>query len=145
MGDKSPGIRRPLYKETDIVPNECCRICRIYLGIITRIFHKIVICSVGSVPAGSCKVCKSLSIALIICIVYFCGARRSRRFAGIPLKIVILIGILAIWLAFWFGGSISFCCGATTLGRAMQHNKPLMFGMYFQRFFFGASQENHLK
>ena len=40
MGDKSPGIRRPLYKETDIVPKECCRICRIYLGIITRIFHK---------------------------------------------------------------------------------------------------------
>ena len=40
MGDKSPGIRRPLYKETDIVPNDCCRICRIYLGIITRIFHK---------------------------------------------------------------------------------------------------------
>ena len=40
MGDKSPGIRRPLYKETDIVLNECCRICRIYLGIITSIFHK---------------------------------------------------------------------------------------------------------
>ena len=41
-------------------------------------------------------------------IVYFCGARRSRRFAGIPPKIVILICILAIWLVFWFGGSISF-------------------------------------
>ena len=53
MGDKSPGIRTPLYKETNIVPNDCCRICRIYvkinclsiikstfLGIITRIFHK---------------------------------------------------------------------------------------------------------
>ena len=40
MGDNSLGIRRPLYKETDIVPNDCCRICRIYLGIITRIFHK---------------------------------------------------------------------------------------------------------
>ena len=47
----------------------------------------------SEVPAGSCKV-KSLSIALII--VYFCGARRSRRFAGIPPKIVILICILAI-------------------------------------------------
>ena len=67
-------------------------------------------------------------------IVYFCGARRSRRFAGIPLKIVILICILAIWLAFWFGGSISFFCGTATLGRVMQHNKPLRFGMYFQRF-----------
>ena len=40
-------------------------------------------------------------------IVYFCGARRSRRFAGIPSKTVILICFLAIWLAFWFGGSIS--------------------------------------
>ena len=28
MGDKSPGIRTPLYKETNIVPNDCCRICR---------------------------------------------------------------------------------------------------------------------
>ena len=37
----------------------------------------------SEVPAGSCKV-KSLSIALII--VYFCGARRSRRFAGIHPK-----------------------------------------------------------
>ena len=41
-------------------------------------------------------------------IVYFCGARRSRRFEGIPSKTVILICILAIWLAFLFGGSISF-------------------------------------
>ena len=29
MGDKSPGIRTPLHKETNIVPNDCCRICRI--------------------------------------------------------------------------------------------------------------------
>ena len=36
MGDKSPGIRRPLYKETDIVPNDCCRICRIYLKVSGR-------------------------------------------------------------------------------------------------------------
>ena len=51
MGDKSPGIR-PLHKETDIVPNECCRICRIYLGIITRIFHKHchLFCSVDPMP-----------------------------------------------------------------------------------------------
>ena len=33
MGDKSPGIRTPLYKETNIVPNDCCRICRIYVKI----------------------------------------------------------------------------------------------------------------
>ena len=36
MGDKSPGIRRPLYKETDIVPNDCCRICRIYVKVSGR-------------------------------------------------------------------------------------------------------------
>ena len=65
-------------------------------------------------------------------LVYFCGARCSCRFAGIPFKIVILICILAIWLAFWFGGAISYFCGTTTLWRVMQHNKPLMFGMYFQ-------------
>ena len=33
MGDKSPGIRTPLDKETNIVPNDCCRICRIYVKI----------------------------------------------------------------------------------------------------------------
>ena len=36
MGDKSPGIRKPLYKETNIVPNDCCRICRIYVKINCR-------------------------------------------------------------------------------------------------------------
>ena len=36
MGDKSPGIRRPLYKETDIVPNDCCRICTIYVKVSGR-------------------------------------------------------------------------------------------------------------
>ena len=36
MGDKSPGIRTPLYKETNIVPNDCCRICRIYVKINCR-------------------------------------------------------------------------------------------------------------
>ena len=36
MGDKSPGIRTPLYKETNIVPNDCCRICRIYVQISGR-------------------------------------------------------------------------------------------------------------
>ena len=36
MGDKSPGIRTPLYKETNIVPNDCCRICRIYVKISGR-------------------------------------------------------------------------------------------------------------
>ena len=51
------------------------------------------------------------SINRAYCIVYFCEARRSRRLAGIPFKIVILICILAICLAFWFGGSISFFCG----------------------------------
>ena len=35
MGDKSPGIRTPL-KETNIVPNDCCRICRIYVKISGR-------------------------------------------------------------------------------------------------------------
>ena len=37
-----------------------------------------------------------------------CLLLRGAPFAGIPFKIVILICILAIWLAFWFGGSISF-------------------------------------
>ena len=113
MGDKSPGIRTPLYKETNIVPNDCCRICRIYVKISGRSKINVfgynnkdfsqtlssVLSAVymtqrdylSEVPLGSCKV-KSLSIALII--VYFCGARRSRRFAGIPPKIVILICIL---------------------------------------------------
>ena len=160
MGDKSPGIRTPLDKETNIVPNDCCRICRIYVKISGRSKINVfgynnkdfsqtlssVLSAVymtqrdflSEVPAGSCKV-KSLSIALII--VYFCGARRSRRFAGIPPKIVILICILAIWLVFWFGGSISFFCGTTTLGRVMQHNKPLMFGMYFQKFLLTQCQK----
>ena len=35
MGDKSPGIRTPL-KESNIAPNDCCRICRIYLKISGR-------------------------------------------------------------------------------------------------------------
>ena len=32
MGDKSPGTRTPL-KETNTVPNDCYRICRIYVKI----------------------------------------------------------------------------------------------------------------
>ena len=36
MGDKSPGIRTPLNKETNIVPNDCCRICRIYVKMSGR-------------------------------------------------------------------------------------------------------------
>ena len=35
MGKKSPGIRTPL-KETNIGPNDCCRICRIYPKISGR-------------------------------------------------------------------------------------------------------------
>ena len=98
MGDKSPGIRRPLYKETDIVPNDCCRICRIHVKVSGR--SKInffgyndkdfsqtlssVLSAVdmtqrdylSEVPAGSCKVCKSLSIALIA---LFTSAGRAVR------------------------------------------------------------------
>ena len=88
MGDKSPGIRTPLYKETNIVPNDCCRICRIYVKISGRSKVNVfgynnkdfsqtlssVLSAVymtqrdylSEVPAGSCEVCKSLSIALII-------------------------------------------------------------------------------
>ena len=33
---RGPGITRPLYKETDIVPNDYCRICRIYLKVSGR-------------------------------------------------------------------------------------------------------------
>ena len=87
MGDKSPGIRTPL-KETNIVPNDCYRICRIYVKISGRTKINVfgynnkdfsqtlssVLSAVymtqrdylSEVPAGSCKVCKSLSIALII-------------------------------------------------------------------------------
>ena len=36
MDDKSPRIRTSLYKETNIVPNDCCRICRIYVKISGR-------------------------------------------------------------------------------------------------------------
>ena len=36
MGDKSPGIRTPLHKETNFVPNDCCRIRRIYVKISGR-------------------------------------------------------------------------------------------------------------
>ena len=36
MGDKSAGIRTPFYKETNSVPNDCCRICRIYVKISGR-------------------------------------------------------------------------------------------------------------
>ena len=88
MGDKSPGIRTPLDKETNIVPNDCCRICRIYVKISGRSKINVfgynnkdfsqtlssVLSAVymtqrdylSEVPAGSCEVCKSLSIALII-------------------------------------------------------------------------------
>ena len=87
MGDKSPGIRTPLYKETNIVPNDCCRICRIYVKISGRSKINVfgynnkdfsqtlssVLSAVymtqrdylSEVPAGSCKVSKSLSISLI--------------------------------------------------------------------------------
>ena len=73
MGEKSPGVRTPLYKDTNIVPNDCCRICRIYVKI----------------------------------------SGRSK------------INVFSQFLFFW---------GTTALGRVMQHNKPLRFGMYFQRF-----------
>ena len=98
MGDKSPGIRTPLYKETNIVPNDCCRICRIYVKISGRSKINVfgynnkdfsqtlssVLSAVymtqrdylSEVPAGSCKVCKSLSIALII---LFTSAGRTVR------------------------------------------------------------------
>ena len=88
MGDKSPGIRRPLYKETDIVPNDCCRICRIYVKVsgrskinffgynnkdfsqtLSSVLSAVYMTQrdyLSEVPAGSCKVCKSLSITLII-------------------------------------------------------------------------------
>ena len=36
IGEKSPGIRTPLYKDTNIVPNDCCRICRINVKISGR-------------------------------------------------------------------------------------------------------------
>ena len=36
MGDKSPEIRTPLYKDTNIVPNDYCRICRINVKISGR-------------------------------------------------------------------------------------------------------------
>ena len=35
MGNKSPGIRTP-SQETNIFPNDCCRICRIYVKISGR-------------------------------------------------------------------------------------------------------------
>ena len=98
MGDKSPGIRTPLDKETNIVPNDCCRIFRIYVKISGRSKINIfgynnkdfsqtlssVLSAVymtqrdylSEVPAGSCKVCKSLSIALII---LFTSAGRAVR------------------------------------------------------------------
>ena len=88
MGEKSPGVRTPLYKDTNIVPNDCCRICRIYVKISGRSKINVfgynnkdfsqtlssVLSAVymtqrdylSEVPAGSCKVCKSLSVALII-------------------------------------------------------------------------------
>ena len=88
MGDKSPGIRTPLYKETKIVPNDFCMICRIYVKIsgrskinvfgynnkdfsqtLSSVLSAVYITQrdyLSEVPAGSCKVCKSLSIALII-------------------------------------------------------------------------------
>ena len=87
MGDKSPGIRRPLYKETDIVPNDCCRICRIYVKVsgrskinffgynnkdfsqtLSSVLSAVYMTQrdyLSEVPAGSCKVSKSLSISLI--------------------------------------------------------------------------------
>ena len=98
MGDKSPGIRTPLHKETNIVPHDCSRICRIYVKITGRSKINVLgynnkdfsqtLSSVLSavymtqrdylsqVPAGSCKVCKSLSIALII---LFTSAVRAVR------------------------------------------------------------------
>ena len=107
MGDKCPGIRTPLYKETNIVPNDCCRICRIYVKISGRskinVFgynnkdfsqtlssllsavHMTQRDYLSEVPAGSCKVCKSLSIALII---LFTSAGRAVRVdsRAFPLK-----------------------------------------------------------
>ena len=102
MGDKSPGIRTPLYKETNIVPNDCCRICRIYVKISGRSKINVfgynnkdfsqtlssVLSAVymtqrdylSEVPAGSCKVCKSLSVALII---KYCLLLRGAPFASI--------------------------------------------------------------
>ena len=98
MGDKSPGIRTPLDKETNIVPNDCCRICRIYVkisggskinifGYNNKDFSQTlssVLSAVymtqrnyrSEVPARSSKVCKFLSIALII---LFTSAGRALR------------------------------------------------------------------
>ena len=80
MGEKSPGVRTPLNKDTNIVPNDCCRICRIYVKI----------------------------------------SGRSK------------INVFSQFL---------FFCGTTALGRVMQHNKPLSFGVYVQRFLLTQCQK----
>ena len=165
MGDKSPGIRTPL-KETNIVPNYCCRICRICVKISGRSKINVLgydnkdfsqtLSSVLSADVHDStgfqgkqlkrRILSRGPLVLVICffmvarkpeklllikispvvswlqrfvskmaggknrayyIVYF-WASRSRRFAGMCPKIIILICILKIWLAFWFGGFISF-------------------------------------
>ena len=80
-------MKTPLYKEINIVPNNCCRICRIYVKIsgqskinvfgynnknfsqtLSSVLSPVYMTQrdyLSEVPAGSCKVCKSLSIALI--------------------------------------------------------------------------------
>ena len=101
MGDKSPGIRTPLYKETNIVPNDCCRICRIYVKISGRSKINVfgynnkdfsqtlssVLSAVymtqrdylSEVPAETCNVCKSLSIALIILFTSVSFAKKNQE------------------------------------------------------------------
>ena len=96
MGDKSPEIRTPLYKETNIVANDCCRICsgrskiNVFgynnkdfsqtLSFVLSAAYMTQRDYLSELPAGSCKVCKSLSIALIILFLIFL---RGAPFASI--------------------------------------------------------------
>ena len=139
MGDKSPGIRRPLYKETDIVPNDCCRICRIYVKVSGRsksnffgYNNKDFSKTLSSVLSVVCqrevvKFARVYQSRLLHCLLLrgapFASIRgHSPENSNINMYSGNLALILVWWLHFLF-------CGTTTLGRVMQHNKPLRFGI----------------
>ena len=151
MGDKSPGTRTPLYKETNIVPNDCYRICRIYVKISGQskinVFgynNKDFSQTLSSVLSAVCqrevvKFARVYQSRLLHCLLLrgapFASIRgHSLQNSNINMYSGNLARILVWRLHFLF-------CGTTALGRVMQHNKPLRFGMYFQRFLLTQCQK----
>ena len=167
MGDKSPGIRTPL-KETNIVPNYCCRICRIYVKIsgrskinvlgydnkdFSQTLSSVLSADVHDSTGFQGKQLKRRILSrgpLVLVICFFMVARKPEKLLLIKISPVVSwlqrfvskINMYSDNLARILVWRLHFLfCGTTALGRVMQQNKPLRFEMYFQRFLLTQCQK----